>query len=193
MRTPPAGAREADAPSALDGIGADQRVSSARRSRPAEWPDRAWQAFDTDRYYVICSNLIAPPRLHRAAFRQSPTDRPYGPDFPVVTVGDMVRAQAAFLDALGIESLLAVAGGSLGGMQALDWARPLPDGARVYPDRLDRAPIARASPGTRSRGTPSWPTPTGRAGATTARAGRHARGSVLRGWSGTSPTYRPRR
>jgi homoserine O-acetyltransferase len=58
------------------------------------------------------------------------TDRPYGTDFPVVTVGDGVRAQRALLDALGIETLLAVAGGSLGGMQALEWAVAYPERVR---------------------------------------------------------------
>src|SRR5690606_8109777 len=58
------------------------------------------------------------------------TGEPYGPDFPVITVGDMVRTQRAFLRALGIERLAAVAGGSLGGMQALEWAV-------AYPDEVD--------------------------------------------------------
>src|SRR5690606_34556123 len=64
------------------------------------------------------------------------TGRPYGADFPVITVADMVRAERAFLDALGIERLAAVAGGSLGGMQALEWAV-------MYGDAVDAiVPIA---------------------------------------------------
>jgi len=58
------------------------------------------------------------------------TGKPYGPDFPVLTVADMVRAQRAFLDVLGIDRLAAVAGGSLGGMQALEWAI-------LYPGQVD--------------------------------------------------------
>src|SRR5690606_39648940 len=65
------------------------------------------------------------------------TGRPYGPDFPVITVSDMVRTQRAFLDELGIERLAAVAGGSLGGMQALEWSV-------LYPDQVD-AVVAIAS------------------------------------------------
>src|SRR6478672_5953398 len=64
------------------------------------------------------------------------TGKPYALDFPVLTIGDMVRAQALLLDALGIERLLSVTGGSMGGMQALQWAVS-------YPERVVSAmPIA---------------------------------------------------
>src|SRR6185437_14060088 len=65
------------------------------------------------------------------------TGQPYGPDFPVITVADMVRTERAFLNALGIERLAAVAGGSLGGMQAFEWAI-------LFPDQVD-AVVAIAS------------------------------------------------
>ena len=65
------------------------------------------------------------------------TGRPYGSDFPVITVADMVRTERAFLDELGIERLAAVAGGSLGGMQAFEWAI-------LFPDQVD-AVVAIAS------------------------------------------------
>src|SRR5262249_40946304 len=65
------------------------------------------------------------------------TGRPYGPDFPVITVADMVRTERAFLDVLGIERLAAVAGGSLGGMQAFEWSV-------LFPDQVD-AVVAIAS------------------------------------------------
>jgi homoserine O-acetyltransferase len=86
---------------------------------------------DTDRMFVICANVIGgclgssgPASLNRA------TGRPYGLDFPLVTIRDMVRAQAHLIDHLGIESLFAVVGGSMGGMQVLQWASSFP--GRVF-------------------------------------------------------------
>lgn len=84
--------------------------------------------FDTERYFVICSNVIGGCMGSSGPVSRDPrTGRPYGARFPVVTIGDMVRAQARLLDALGIERLLAVAGGSMGGFQALEWATALPE------------------------------------------------------------------
>jgi homoserine O-acetyltransferase len=86
------------------------------------------KAFDTDRYFVVCTNLLGGCRGTTGPVSVNPeTGRPYGPDFPVITVADMVRTQHAFLEALGIRRLAAVAGGSLGGMQALQWAILFPD------------------------------------------------------------------
>lgn len=86
------------------------------------------KAFDTDRYFVVSTNLLGGCRGTTGPSSIDPTTgRPYGSDFPVVTVADMVRTERAFLDALGIERLAAVAGGSLGGMQALEWAVQFPD------------------------------------------------------------------
>ena len=123
---------EADAPSAVDGVGADER--GVRPRGGLGWWDGLigpGKAFDTDRYFVICSNLLGSCRGSTGPGSVNPaTDRPYGGDFPVVTVGDGVRAQRALLDALGIETLLAVAGGSLGGMQALEWAVAYPERVR---------------------------------------------------------------
>ena len=119
------------------------------------------------------------PRHDRAVVRSNPaTGRPYGSDFPVITVADMVRAERALLDELGIERLAAVAGGSLGGMQALEWAVHYPrPGRRDHPDREHaRARSRRASPGTRSRATRSRPIRTGRAATTTAPAARPTAG-----------------
>lgn len=88
------------------------------------------KAIDTRRFFVValnnlggCHGSTGPASLNPA------TGRPYGPDFPTVTVPDWVRAQAALADRLGIERWAAVVGGSLGGMQAIQWALSYP--ARV--------------------------------------------------------------
>src|ERR1700723_3591932 len=86
------------------------------------------KAFDTDRFFVVSTNLLGGCRGTTGPSSTDPaTGRPYGPDFPVITVADMVRTERAFLDVLGIDRLAAVAGGSLGGMQALEWAIAFPD------------------------------------------------------------------
>jgi homoserine O-acetyltransferase/O-succinyltransferase len=123
---------EVGAPTALDGIGAEERGVRSRGG--LGWWDALigpGKAFDTDRYHVICTNLIGSCRGSTGPASIDPaTGRPYGPDFPVLTVSDMVRAQRAFLDAMGVDRLLAVAGGSLGGMQALEWAVAYPHDVR---------------------------------------------------------------
>jgi homoserine O-acetyltransferase/O-succinyltransferase len=86
------------------------------------------RAFDTDRYFMICSNVIGGCKGSSGPGSTSPeTGKEYGLRFPVVTVPDMVRAQKLLLDHLGIERLLSVAGGSMGGMQALEWVTTRPD------------------------------------------------------------------
>ena len=118
------------APTTVDGVGAAERGKSG-----LGWWDGMigpGKAFDTDRYFVVCTNLIGSCRGSTGPMSVDPvTGRPYGATFPVVTVGDMVRAQRAFLRQLGIGSLLAVSGGSLGGMQALEWAVAYPDAVRA--------------------------------------------------------------
>lgn len=81
------------------------------------------KAFDTDRYFVICSNVIGGCSGSTGPGSINPaTGRRYALQFPVITIHDMVKAQLRLLDYLQIETLLAVAGGSMGGMQALQWA-----------------------------------------------------------------------
>jgi homoserine O-acetyltransferase len=80
------------------------------------------KAFDTNRYFVVATNLIGGCRGSTGPSSLNPaTRKPYGLDFPTLTVSDMVRAERALLRELGIEKLHAVSGGSLGGMQALEW------------------------------------------------------------------------
>lgn len=85
------------------------------------------KAFDTDRYCVISSSVLGSCYGTTGPSSLDPhTGRPYGSRFPVVTVADMVRVQRALVDHLGIPRLCAVAGGSMGGMQALQWAVQYP-------------------------------------------------------------------
>ncbi|HYF56344.1 MAG TPA: homoserine O-acetyltransferase [Salinarimonas sp.] len=86
---------------------------------------------DTDRFFVICANVLGGCMGTTGPASTNPeTGRPYGLDFPLVTIRDMVRSQAMLLDRLGIESLFAVIGGSMGGMQVLQWAASYPE--RVF-------------------------------------------------------------
>ena len=83
---------------------------------------------DTERYFVICSNVLGGCMGTTGPSSHNPdTNLPWGLDFPVVTIPDMVRAQAMLIEHLGIEQLFAVAGGSMGGMQVLEWAASFPD------------------------------------------------------------------
>jgi len=122
----------------------DQHVANRHpiTGKPGWWTTMVGpgRPIDTDRYFVICSNVIGgcmgttgPASLNPA------TGRPYGLDLPIVTIRDMVRAQAMLIDYLGIRDLFCVVGGSMGGMQVLQWVAS-------YPERVFAAmPIAAAA------------------------------------------------
>ena len=80
------------------------------------------KGLDTNKYFLICSNIIGGCQGSTGPSSINPkTGKPYGTDFPLVTIGDMVNAQVCLIDHLGIEKLLSVIGGSMGGMQVLQW------------------------------------------------------------------------
>lgn len=86
------------------------------------------KGIDTDKYFIVCSNILGSCMGSTGPCTYSPkTIEPYGLDFPVVTIGDMVQAQKALLDHLGIEKVLSVVGGSIGGMQVLEWCVRYPE------------------------------------------------------------------
>ncbi len=86
------------------------------------------KGIDTDRYFVICSNILGSCMGSTGPCSIDPaTNSPYGLNFPLVTIGDMVKAQKALLEHLGIEKILTVVGGSIGGMQVLEWCMRYPD------------------------------------------------------------------
>ena len=89
------------------------------------------KAIDTNRYYVVASNMLGSSYGSTAPATINPkTGRRYGPDFPDITLRDMVAAQKAMLDGLGVKHLVAVAGPSFGGYQAFQWAVTYPDAMR---------------------------------------------------------------
>lgn len=90
------------------------------------------KAFDTNQYFVICTNILGGCAGSTGPSSMNPeTGRPYGLDFPIVTIADMVTCQRRVVDHLGIDKLLCVAGGSMGGMQALQWVASCPDRIRA--------------------------------------------------------------
>lgn len=122
----------------------DQHVANPhpQTGKPGWWlrmvgPGRP---IDTDRYFVICPNVIGGCLGSSGPASIDPaTGKPYGLSFPVITIADMVRAQAMLLDHLGIETLFCAIGGSMGGMQVLEWAS-------AYPERIFSAiPLATAA------------------------------------------------
>ncbi len=122
----------------------DQFVASPSpvTGKPGWWETMVGpgKPIDTDRFFVLCANVLGGCMGSTGPAEIDPsTGKLYGLGFPLVTIRDMVRAQAMLLDALGIEKVLCVIGGSMGGMQVLQWAVS-------YPDRvLSAMPIACAA------------------------------------------------
>jgi homoserine O-acetyltransferase len=122
----------------------DQHVAGVHpvSGRPGWW-DRLigpGKPLDPERWFIVCSNVLGGCMGSTGPSSINPaTDAPYGLTFPVITIGDMVKAQAALIEALGIERLFAVVGGSMGGMQVLEWASR-------YPERTASAICLASSP-----------------------------------------------
>ena len=114
-------------------LSGDAHVAGYHTDNPDEspgWWDEAVGAgrlFDTNRYFVICSNVIGGCQGSTGPSSLAPDGKPYALRFPAVTVPDMVEAQRYLLDRLGIDRLFAVTGGSMGAMQALQWAVSYPE------------------------------------------------------------------
>jgi homoserine O-acetyltransferase len=113
----------------------DQHVASRHpvTGKPGWWEIMVGpgKPVDTERYFVICPNVVGGCMGSTGPSSLNPkTGKPWGLDLPVITIRDMVQAQAMLLDHLGIESLFSVLGGSMGGMQVLQWAASYP--ARVF-------------------------------------------------------------
>lgn len=119
----------------------DQHVANTHpvTGKPGSWEVMIGpgKPIDTERYFVICSNVLGGCLGTTGPFSTNPkTGELWGLDFPVVTIPDMVRAQTMLLDRLGIDTLFSVIGGSMGGMQVLQWAS-------AYPQRVFSAmPVA---------------------------------------------------
>jgi homoserine O-acetyltransferase len=122
----------------------DQHVANVHpvTGKPGGWLTLVGpgKPIDTERYFVICSNVIGSCMGSTGPASTNPaTGKVWGLDFPVITIPDMVRAQAMLIDRLGIDKLFCVVGGSMGGMQVLQWSA-------AYPERVFSAmPIACAT------------------------------------------------
>ncbi|HEY2750853.1 homoserine O-acetyltransferase MetX [Phenylobacterium sp.] len=122
----------------------DQHVASTNPTtgRPGWWNRVVGPGLplDPERYFIVCSNVVGGCMGSTGPASTDPkTGTPYALAFPVVTIADMVRAQAMLIEALGIETLFAVIGGSMGGMQVLQWAAD-------YPEKLFSAVCIGAAP-----------------------------------------------
>lgn len=111
-------------------LSGDAHVAGYDSAAKLGWWDDAvgpGKMFDTNRFFVICSNVIGGCQGSTGPSSIAGDGKPYGLRFPFVTVADMVQAQRHLMDYLGIERLFAITGGSMGGMQALQWAVDYPE------------------------------------------------------------------
>ena len=139
------GQLNADASNAIlicHGLTGDQYVASPHpvTGKPGWWENMVGEGkpIDTSRYFVICSNVLGGCMGSYGPRSEQDDGTPIGLDFPIVTLSDMVRAQALLMDHLGIDRLAAVIGGSMGGMQTLSWLS-------LFPQRVERAIIIATS------------------------------------------------
>jgi homoserine O-acetyltransferase len=128
----------------LHALTGDQYVASPHpvTAKPGWWETMVGPAkpIDTDRFFVICPNVLGGCMGSTGPASINPeTGKPWGIDFPVITIGDMVDAQVALIDHLGIDQIFCVIGGSMGGMQVLEWAARYKE--RVY----SAVPVATAA------------------------------------------------
>ena len=147
-------ALSADAHAAGRGGGAEPAVDGFGAGRGAGNAGLGWwdpmigpgKAFDTGRFHVVCMSLLGGCGGTTGPLSLNPdTGRPYGADFPAITVGDIVRASRAGLHELGVRRLRGISGGSLGGMQALEWAA-------AFPDEVDAVVAVASTPGLSAQG-----------------------------------------
>jgi len=118
---------------ALSGDSHMAGVYDAKDTKPGWWDIMVGpgKGIDTDQYFVICSNILGSCVGSTGPSSINPeTGKEYGTCFPMITIGDMVESQKALMDHLGIQSLLSVIGGSVGGMQVLEWCTRFPDRVR---------------------------------------------------------------
>jgi len=133
-------AQKSNAVLVLHALSGDAHAAGLDKEGVAGWWDNIiglGKGIDTNKYFVVCSNVLGGCRGSTGPKSIDPkTGKPFGANFPLVTIGDMVQAQIRLIDHLGIEKLLSVIGGSMGGMQALQWMV-------AHPNRIRSAiPIA---------------------------------------------------